>query len=51
MVNLVFKYSGFRPYKIIYKKDIPTSPLNRVSDSTLAKNLLGGRQNLVLKRA
>jgi nucleoside-diphosphate-sugar epimerase len=40
MVEMIFKYTGFRPKKIQFLK-MPTGPLNRVADNSLAKKLLG----------
>jgi len=40
MVNLIFKYTNFYPKKIQFLK-MPTGPLNRVADNSLAKKLLG----------
>jgi nucleoside-diphosphate-sugar epimerase len=39
MVNLVFKYTGFYPKKIKFLS-MPTGPINRVADISLAKKLL-----------
>jgi len=39
MVNLVFRYTGFYPKKIKFLP-MPTGPLNRVADITLAKKIL-----------
>jgi UDP-glucose 4-epimerase len=39
MVNLVFKYTGFYPKKIKFIP-MPTGPINRVADISLAKKLL-----------
>lgn len=40
MVNLVLKYFDYRP-QIRYLTTMPTGPVNRVADITLAKKLLG----------
>ena len=40
MVNLVFKYTGLYPKKIKFLP-MPTGPINRVADISLAKKLLG----------
>lgn len=42
MVNLIFKYTNFHPKKIKFLK-MPTGPLNRVANNSLAKKLLGWR--------
>jgi UDP-glucose 4-epimerase len=39
MINLVFKYIGFYPKKIKFLS-MPTGPINRVADISLAKKLL-----------
>jgi nucleoside-diphosphate-sugar epimerase len=39
MVNLVFKYTGFYPKKIKFLS-MPTGPINRAADISLAKKLL-----------
>ncbi len=40
MARTVFKYGNFHPKKIKFLK-MPTGPLNRVADNSLAKKLLG----------
>jgi UDP-glucose 4-epimerase len=42
MVKMIFKYTGFHPKKIQFLK-MPTGPLNRVADNSLAKKLLSWR--------
>lgn len=39
-VQLVTEYAGYKP-KIKLRPDMPTGPLNRVADNSLAKKLLG----------
>jgi nucleoside-diphosphate-sugar epimerase len=39
-VKEVLRYTGHRA-KIIFRTDMPTGPMNRVADNSLAKNLLG----------
>jgi UDP-glucose 4-epimerase len=39
-VQMVLDYTGHRP-RIVFRPEMPTGPLNRVADNTLAKNLLG----------
>lgn len=41
MVNLVLEYTGFKPKRIEFVKNMPTGPVNRVADNSLAKKLLG----------
>jgi UDP-glucose 4-epimerase len=39
-VQMVLDYSGHRP-RIVFRPEMPTGPLNRVADNSLAKKLLG----------
>lgn len=40
MVQLVFKYTNFYTKKIVFQKNMPEGPKNRVADISLAKKLL-----------
>lgn len=39
-VNMVTEYAGYKP-QIKLRRDMPTGPINRVADNSLAKKLLG----------
>lgn len=39
--NLIFKYSGFTPEKIIFLKNMPVGPVNRVCNNSMARKLCG----------
>jgi len=40
MINLIFKYTDFKPKKIDYLTNMPSGPMNRVANISLAKQLL-----------
>lgn len=47
-VNLIMEYTGHKvPIKL--RPDMPTGPMNRVADITLAKNLLGWNPKVLFK--
>jgi nucleoside-diphosphate-sugar epimerase len=39
-VKMVTEYAGYKP-QIRFQHDMPTGPINRVADNSLAKRLLG----------
>jgi nucleoside-diphosphate-sugar epimerase len=43
MISLVFKHTGFKPKTIHYLQNMPSGPVNRVANISLAKQLLGWR--------
>lgn len=49
MTNLVFEYTRFKPKKIKHLKNMPSGPLNRVADNSLAKRLLGWKPKYSFK--
>lgn len=48
MVNLVNKYMGYKPKKIAFT-NMPSGPVNRVADISLAKRILGWKPKYNLK--
>lgn len=47
-VNFILEYTGHKP-KIKFRTDMPTGPVNRVADNSLAKKLLGWEPKVMLK--
>jgi nucleoside-diphosphate-sugar epimerase len=47
-VNMVCEFAGHKP-KIKFMPDMPTGPLNRVADNSLAKKLLGWEPKLTFR--
>ena len=47
-VNLAMEYSGHKA-EIKFLTDMPTGPLNRVADNSLAKNLLGWEPQVLFR--
>lgn len=50
MVKLVLQYSNFKPKKIVFEEKMPTGPINRVADISLAKKLLGWQPKYSFKK-
>ena len=49
MVEMVFQYTGFTPKKILFR-DMPTGPLNRVANITLARKRLGWKPKYTFEK-
>jgi len=49
MVKLVFTYTGFKPKEIKYLTNMPTGPVNRVADISLARKLLNWKPKYTFK--
>lgn len=48
-VNMVLEYTGHKA-EIIYRPDMPTGPLNRVADNSLAKRALGWEPQVTFQK-
>jgi len=49
MVDMVFKYIGFRPKQIKYLTHMPSGPVNRVANISRAKEILGWEPKYTFK--